>query len=594
MQPRLRRLLYLTLPVILLSTVFGSLTSAWAMELEDLAASRRVDWTSAGYPGEIPRPSASETRINVQEMGAFADGVSDDSGAIQAIIDAAAEPTVILFPAGVYRLESPLLLESDIVLRGEGSDVTTLECFSDEGCVRIIGSGDGGYRPIVAGFAKEARQLSVDDVSGFQVGQGGEIRQEDIDAVDPTGEWGRNTDWVPTHVVGQMVKIVAIEGNTLTIDPPLHIALTPEKNPEIMPVTYKQRVGVEDLTIRRLDTGTISNNFKIERAADCWFQRIESDQTQKYHFSISRSLHIEVRTCYIHDAYHKGGGGRGYGVNIFNHATSVLVEDNIFSELRHAMIIQVGANACVFGYNYAQRNYDDGGWDKTAISVHGHYPFMNLFEGNIVGYAGLADYWGASGPGNTLFRNRIMGTDKHRDFGPYRGIAVDDYSHGQNLIGNELIGSETRISFDGQEDVAQGSSRDLILHGNNVHGTIVWDAAFGDHLLPDSFYLNGKPAFFATVPWPAFGPEYDLGSGVIPALARYEAGAHIPQGTDSDPDPDGDGGDDGDGGSGDDGVPDEDDEDDALPGDDGVPGGEDSGENGTSSGGPCFIFSARI
>jgi hypothetical protein len=28
-----------------------------------------------------------------------------------------------------------------------------------------------------------------------------------------------------------------------------------------------------------------------------------------------------------------------------------------------------------------------------------------------------------------LFRNRIIGTDKHQDFGPYRGISVDDYSH---------------------------------------------------------------------------------------------------------------------------------------------------------------------
>lgn len=558
------------------------------MDLEDLPASRRVDWTSAGYPGGIPLVSASETRINIREMGAVADGVSDDSAAIQAVIGAAAEPTVILFPAGVYRLESPLLLKSGIVLRGAGSDATELECFSDDGCVRIIGSSDGGYRSIVAGFAKEARQISVDDVSGFQVGQGGEIRQEDIDAVDPTGEWGRNTDWVPTHVVGQMVKIVAIEGNTLHIDPPLHIALTPDKHPEIMPVTYQQQIGMEDLTIKRLDTGTISNNIQVERAADCWFRRIESDQTQKYHFSISKSLRIEVRTCYIHDAYHKGGGGRGYGVNIFNYATSVLVEDNIFSELRHAMIIQVGANGCVFGYNYAQRNYDDGGWDKTAISVHGHYPFMNLFEGNIVGYAGLADYWGASGPGNTLFRNRIVGTDKHRDFGPYRGIAVDDYSHGQNLIGNELIGSETRISFDGQEQSTLGTSRDLLLHGNNVHGTTSWDPGFDDQLLPDSFYRMEKPSFFGQSQWPALGADMALGSGSIPALMRYEDQACIPQEVDPDPDsepvPDPDEG----GDTGDDTDPDNNED----PGD---TDDDDSGAGGTSasSTGLCFISALK-
>jgi len=48
------------------------------------------------------------------------------------------------------------------------------------------------------------------------------------------------------------------------------------------------------------------------------------------------------------------------------------VENNIFSELRHAMIVQIGVNGCVFGYNYAERNYSNDGWDKTYISIHGH------------------------------------------------------------------------------------------------------------------------------------------------------------------------------------------------------------------------------
>lgn len=572
-----RHFLNWVLCLALLSLASGSILPTLAMGLEDLSANRRVDWTSAGYPGEIPLPSPTETRINVLEMGATADGVHDDSAAIQAIIDAASGHTTIFFPAGVYRLESPLVLKSGLVLRGAGSTTTRLECFSDDGCVRIIGSRAGDYRPIVAGYAKDTRQITIEDVSGFRIGQGGEIRQEDIDEVDPTGEWGRNTDWVPTHVVGQMVKVVAIEGNTLRIDPPLHMTLSPDKHPEIMPVTYQEQIGIEDLTIKRLNTGAISNNIKMLRAADCWFQRIESDQTQKYHFSISRSLHIEVRACYIHDAYHKGGGGRGYGVNLFDYATAVLVEDNIFSDLRHAMLVQVGANGCVFGYNYAQRNYDDDGRDKTAISVHGHYAFMNLFEGNIVGYVGLADYWGACGPGNTLFRNRIIGTDKHRDFGPYRGIAVDDYSHTQNLIGNELIGGETRISFDGQADRALATSQDLLLHANNVHGTMAWDPGFSDHLLPDSFYRVEKPLFMGQTQWPALGPDLDPGTGSIPALERFESQAYIPQEEAPDPGPDN-------------GTDDEDDGDSSDRGDS---ANTDTNGSSASSGGLCFTTVAH-
>jgi hypothetical protein len=99
------------------------------------------------------------------------------------------------------------------------------------------------------------------------------------------------------------------------------------------------------------------------------------------------------------------------------------------------MIIQIGTNGCVFGYNYAQRNYSNDGWDKSYISLHGHYPFLNLFEGNIVGWAYMGDYWGDIGPDNTLFRNRVIGTNRNisPDFGPYRGIALR-YFHGSQYV----------------------------------------------------------------------------------------------------------------------------------------------------------------
>ena len=62
----------------------------------------------------------------------------------------------------------------------------------------------------------------------------------------------------------------------------------------------------------------------------------------KYHFSIARSLHLEIRDSYVHDAKSEGDGGQGYGTSLSRWVTSALVENNIFSELRHAMIIQIG------------------------------------------------------------------------------------------------------------------------------------------------------------------------------------------------------------------------------------------------------------
>ena len=81
------------------------------------------------------------------------------------------------------------------------------------------------------------------------------------------------------------------------------------------------------------------------------------------------------------------------------------------------------------GYNYAEKNYsdDDGGWAKTYISLHGHYAYMNLFEGNTVQEIDVADYWGPCGPGNTFLRNRVES----------EGIQIMDHSHYQNVIGKD-------------------------------------------------------------------------------------------------------------------------------------------------------------
>ena len=472
------------------------------------------DWVQAGYPGEIP--NLTENLINVIDAGAVGDGVTDDSTAIQAAIDGAPNPAVIYFPPGTYHIADELTLKSGMVLRGAGYRQTQLACLNASGCIRAQGSIGGDFANLLNGLAQGSNQILVDDAAGFSVGQGAQIQQDDI--VPPSASWGANA-------VGQMVKIVAINGNTLTIDPVLHITYTSDKNPQIRPINFIEQVGIEDLTLQRISSGQSSDdsNINFRRAADSWVRRVESDNTEKYHIAVSESLHLEIRDSYIHDAESKGDGGEGYGVSLGRHVTSMLVENNIFNELRHAMIVQIGTNGCVFGYNYAQRNYSDDGWDKSYISLHGHYPFANLFESNIVGWPYLGDYWGEIGPDNTMFRNRAVGTDKHEDFGPYRGIWLR-YFHGpQYVVGNEIIG-EDGVYFASD---ATGNPDDVVIHGNNVLGVIEWDPSL-PQILPASYYLLGKPGFYGSMDWPSLGGDQPLGEGKIPALVRWEQSDYIP------------------------------------------------------------------
>jgi len=472
------------------------------------------DWSQAGYPGKIP--TITKNVIDIIDSGAVGDGLTDDAATIQAAINSAPNPAVIYFPPGTYRIESELTLKSGIVLRGAGYRETHIVCQNAVGCINIQGSIAGDFVDLQSGLGQGSTQVVVADSTQFIVGQGAQIQQDDI--VPPSASWGADA-------IGQMVKIVAINGNALTIDPALHITYTSDKKPQIRPINFVEQVGLEDLHLQRISSGESSDdsNINIRRAADSWIRRVESDFTEKYHVAVSESVHLEIRDSYFHDAESKGDGGEGYGVSLARHVTSVLVENNIFNELRHAMIIQIGTNGCVFGYNYAQRNYSDDGWDKSYISLHGHYPFANLFESNIVGWPYLGDYWGEIGPDNTMFRNRAVGTDKHEEFGPYRGIWLR-YFHGpQYVIGNEIMG-EDGVYFASD---ATGNLDDVVIHGNNHLGVVEWDPTL-PQTLPVSYYLLEKPGFYGSMDWPSLGGDLPLGEGTIPALVRWELGDYIP------------------------------------------------------------------
>jgi hypothetical protein len=330
--------------------------------------------------------------------------------------------------------------------------------------------------------------------------------------------------------VGQVVRINGINGDTLVIEPGLNFdyinnpPIDPDNGPEISEVRFIENAGIEFLHIKRIhsDDGG-GSNINISRAANSWIQGVESEYTLKYHLAISQSLNMTIRNNYIHHARSKGDGGQGYGVSLAHQSTACLVEDNIFSECRHSMIIQLGVNGCVFGYNYAERNYSDDGWDKTYISLHGHYVHTNLFEGNIVGWIGLGDYWGPDGPDNTLFRNRVLGTDRHKDFGDNRGIIYVDFDGSQYIVGNEVTGGD--IYYVERENGKSDPSL-VVVHGNNVKGSIDWIQDLSREF-PKSYYLEEKPAFFDSHEWPSLGSDKVLGEGTIPALERWRSGNYI-------------------------------------------------------------------
>jgi hypothetical protein len=91
----------------------ASLPSGAAVEVDRLAETEAVRITSVQL--------ADPTVINMKGAGAKGDGVTDDSAAIQAAIDAAPDNTKFYFPAGTYRLHNiDITNRSQLQFEGDG------------------------------------------------------------------------------------------------------------------------------------------------------------------------------------------------------------------------------------------------------------------------------------------------------------------------------------------------------------------------------------------------------------------------------------------------------------------------------------------
>jgi len=474
----------------------------------------RIDWTNAGREGGIPYYPAGE---NVRDHGARGDGVHDDTTAIKNAIAAAADGTAIIFPPGKYKITSKLILPSNVCLRGCGSDNTLLS-FDLGGakapCFDVVKYDEGSMVSVSGSPQKDDTGFTVSSASSFSVGDVVEIQEEnDADLMYTKSEWesGWNNNWASSSLigaVGQLAVITAINGNTLSIDRPLHIDFHSARNPKARRLGMVEDVGFEDFKIERTDTNATdygSSNIRFKYARNCWALRIESYNCVNNHFEYSRAMNITVRSCYVHHA-DRYEGGCGYGFNMYAHTTDCLVEDCIANHLRHAFLVQVGTNGCVFAYNYSRDPYGDVGgsyWFSTDLELHGFYPFMNLYEGNHIQYVSNAGYWGPSGPGNTFLRNFIESKD----------IDVKDYSHYQNFLSNDL-------AHDYQDFNVEASVENLLRYSNRRPSGFLTGESSGTP--EDGYFYSSTPDYFGALPWPPFGFPVTFGANTIPAKIRYE------------------------------------------------------------------------
>ena len=488
--------------IVGLSIQIFSILPAWAQEFSPWGA-QVVDYGSlpperfpdSGWEAYNWQDPGGWTVVDVTTAGILPGG-ADAASTFMNLANEAQEPTIFYFPPGEYTFASAVDINNDnVIIRGAGSDETRIYLDGpDINGIRFLGWTYDTYQ-VTSGVAPGGQTLNLSNTDGLEVGDMIQVNQE-LETWD--AEWGSRS-W------GQLVMITAVNGNSITVDLPLSLGLNTGQAPEVLKLRPLRNVGVEDLYIERKMYDE-SSNIEFRTVYNGFVRDVESYNAVKFHVFVYRGRQIEISGNYIHDAQNYGTGGHGYGVNLENLSTNILVTNNIFKNLRHHMLVQTGVNHSVISYNY---NVDIK--ELVDLSLHGHYSNHNLYEGNIFWWGGFADFWGQVGPENTLYRNQVQGkTDNGQ------GVIVYDNSDGQNIIANDFLRNST---LDKDADVD-----DLFEEGNVLQGAPVWNTLASGATLPPSLYLENPPDFWpADLAWPAYGPD-EPGSAFnkIPAQLRYE------------------------------------------------------------------------
>jgi len=487
--------------ILLLGILAMMLQSIQAQNIPD---NRLVDWSNAGLLNEIPNP---DLIIDITDFGAAGNGITDDTEAIQeAIVYLDGQDGILYFPPGTYLLSQTINFHTGLCIKGAGADLTHLKFLLSSDsyhCLNISAIQSDEFIQVLDGYDKDSPNLVLMNGSGIQIGDFVEIQEEN-------GNWDTNPANWAENAVGQIIEVVGVNGNEIQLKDALRIDYEQSLNPVLRKIEPIRDIKIEDLSIERIDEPSCSGgkNIYLAYAVNAQISGVESIKSQGSHIYATHSSHVFVFGNYIHDAHlYDGTDTRGYGVTLNMHTSNCLIENNIFKNLRHAMMVKTGANGNVFTYNYSREPHrsEPIATYSGDISVHGHYAYANLFEENIVQNLIIDHYWGPGGPYNTFFRNRT------ELFGLIMTNSGELETKTQNFIGNEIVGNFPYGLY-----VLTGSNH--FEFGNNDGGNCIPQ---NTNDIVDLSYFHQEAPWYLDVAFPSIGYPNELNENIIPAQERW-------------------------------------------------------------------------
>ena len=462
---------------------------------------RFVDWRAAGCS---TFDISGFQLIDLGSIGLDPTGQNDCSSLLNQLILAHQNDSIVLqFPAGVFKFGASLQLHSNVVLQGAGAQQTILRFDLSQQNSAIVASGSVSATTLaLAAIPVKGQTKLICQNHAFQNGDWLRLQCNDSSLV--TSNWALGT-------VGQLVQILNVDQDTIFLKSPLRRTYINDGPVYIQKVVPLEHIGMSCFGIERIDDTAPAqqSNIQLNFVVNSYLSHLSSINCTFAHVDLRTCSNITVRASYFQDAFNYGGGGRAYGVALQATTNECLIEDNIFKHLRHAILLQSGANGNVAALNFStEPNWDEPPFTANAageLVLHGNYVYANLFEQNVIGNIVIDNSHGANGPDNLFYRNRAE----------LYGIFFSDQSSPQQLfIGNHITNTSFPYSLVNYNLQGVGHYQ----FANNNKGVIT---PSGTQMSSDtSFAYQTKPDFISAIDWLTIGDQPTM-IQPIPAQQRY-------------------------------------------------------------------------
>lgn len=474
----------------------------------------------------------------------------DDGPALQAAISRCGSNQVVHVPAGHYVLSNSLsMIGNGVVLRGVGTNTVFHPNVTASQLITVGRDSNEQYeRSIASGYTKGSTNIALFDASNYSAGKYVRL-------------WTSNETWVHNAEgrLQQLCYVRAVSGTNLSIWPPVVFSFSEALSPKVAIHSFRTAmVGVENLKIEHTNANC-TGSIMLDEVDNCWIKGVESASVPSKHFYLNKAINCEIRECYLHEAFNYGNNA-GYGYDLANKCTGVLVENNAAYMLFPAYVLGDafgGVVGCVVAYNYSYRPANQTGWNLQVPDFgcnHGEHNMFNLFEGNI-GTGFQSDSYHGSASHTVVFRNHW--TAYHPDWtGNAKAVDICRWSYWFSLVGNVLgttnfsgtyenftndysltYNTIYRLGYPNMGNNAYSATNpptvedtaldlyvvtNLLRHGNYdyVSSAVRWADGITNRTFPDSLYLTSKPTWFSNATWPpvvSTTPSVAL----LPAQMRY-------------------------------------------------------------------------